>query len=73
MEKYELTEEEIRANLLAIIEDSRKNPWTWKPVVAKCSYCLHREPDEIKCRLYPDGIPKNILVNTEACPEFEEK
>lgn len=70
MEKRELTEQEIRELLQGIIEDSRKYPP--KVTVAKCNSCKHRVPMTATCKLYPRMIPKPILLNKEACPEFSQ-
>jgi len=28
-----------------------------------CNKCVHRTPDTVACKAYPDGIPDEILIN----------
>lgn len=71
MKHPQLTEEEIKKHFQAIIEDNRKHPP--KPRRAKCNDCQRRIFGTAKCSLYPNMIPKEILLNREECPEFEQK
>ena len=72
MNKKQLVEEEIKKHFQSIIEDNRKYPPT--TIRPKCNDCQHRIPRTAKCRLlYPNGIPKEILVEQPNCKEFKQK
>ena len=63
--KKQLTAEEVKKHIQTIIEDNR----TYPPKVKKpkCNKCQSRIPGTAKCKLYPNGIPKEILLEKKDC------
>ena len=67
-----MDEKELREHFLGILAENRYGkPETPKRI--KCGRCKNRAPEALTCPLYPDGIPDNVLLEKELCPEFSEK
>ena len=73
MNKQPLVEEKLKEMFREIIQENHDRPMP-KPIRAKCNDCQHRVPKTVKCRLlYPNGIPKEILMNKTNCEGFKQK
>lgn len=70
MEKNRLTLEEL-ALLRGVIEESRNSREIGR--ASKCCSCIHTQDQGMKCKLYPERIPRDILLEREVCKEFKQK
>lgn len=62
------TDEELKELFRGIIQENHDHPP--KPRRVKCNDCRHRIPGTVTCKLYPQIIPEQILVEQEKCTEF---
>lgn len=65
----ELSREELAEMLKGIIAHNRDYPP--KNAVKLCNKCRKRKNYTATCEVYPNGIPKKVLMGD--CPDFEAK
>lgn len=70
-EREQQIQEAMKKVLQDIIEDNRKHPP--KVTRPKCNDCQKMFSETLRCKLYQEGIPMEILKNKEECKEFLQK
>ena len=44
-----------------------------KPRVAKCGTCEQFKMGTLKCKVHPEGIPREVLNEEEPCPKYRKR
>ena len=62
------------ADILDGIKRSQRD-FLWKPRKLQCNECAKqiRSIEKATCKVYPNGIPKQLGINEQECPEFQIK
>lgn len=66
-----MEKEELREAINGILKDNHENPPTARRV--KCGSCQMRQQKTLRCRIYPNGIPEDILEEKTICRSFRKK
>ena len=70
-QKKEVLTEQERLAITELLDAARTQiPKSTNPI---CNQCSRRVPMSAKCSVYPDVIPKPILMKREDCPHFLKK
>ena len=68
----EFTREEMIDILDGLVRSSRELGPP-KPHKLKCGTCEQYTLGTLTCKLYPDGIPEEILDEEETCPKYRKR
>ena len=63
--------QEMKEYLTGVLTENRNHPPKARKI--KCGQCRNFIPRTLTCSLYPNGIPKTILVDEERCDKMEAK
>ena len=45
---------------------------SWEINELQCEKCKHKEQNPLKCKMYPEKKPREVLKRLEPCPRFNK-